>query len=152
VESQFLNNQEQRAILLDTEFRTFVQGDLSISDYCRHLQTMADALRGFGEDIPDRTFVLNVIHGLNEKFAPIGIHLHYAKSFPTFLEPAPSSSSRNSPWASRLETPPPLSSPLHQVAPGRPVVMATPVVTMATTIALSILLAPTILAVRAVVL
>jgi hypothetical protein len=86
VESQFLDNQEQRAILLDTEFRTFVQGDLSISDYCCRLKTMADALRGFGEDIPDRTLVLNVIRGLNEKFAPIGIHLLRAKPFPTFLE------------------------------------------------------------------
>jgi hypothetical protein len=46
---------------------------------------MVDALRGFGEDIPDRTLVLNVIRGLNEKFAPIGIHLRRAKPFPTFL-------------------------------------------------------------------
>jgi hypothetical protein len=61
VESQFLDDREQRAILLDTEFRTFVQGDLSISEYCRRLKTMVDALGDFGEDVSDRTLVLNVI-------------------------------------------------------------------------------------------
>lgn len=35
-------------MILDTEFRTFIQGDLSISDYCRKLKTMADQLGSLG--------------------------------------------------------------------------------------------------------
>lgn len=47
---------------------------------------MADALGGFGEDVSDRTLVLNVIRRLNEKFAQIGVHLRRGRPFPTFLE------------------------------------------------------------------
>jgi len=44
VESQFFNNRETRALLLDTKLRTFVQGDLSITDYCKELKKMAEQL------------------------------------------------------------------------------------------------------------
>ena len=37
VETQFLGNRETRAVYLDTEFRGFSQGDLSITDYCKRL-------------------------------------------------------------------------------------------------------------------
>jgi hypothetical protein len=86
VECQFLRNREQRILLLNIELHTFVQGDLSISEYCRRLKTMADALGGFGEEVSDRTLVLNVICGLNETFTHIGVHFHRGRSFPTFLE------------------------------------------------------------------
>ncbi|WVZ73451.1 hypothetical protein U9M48_021755 [Paspalum notatum var. saurae] len=86
VESQFLGNKEHRALLLDTRFRTFVQGDLSITEYCRRLKGMADALGDLGEPVTDRTLVLNVIRGLNERFTNIGRHLRLSTPFPTFLE------------------------------------------------------------------
>ena len=35
IEAQFLGNREARALHLDARFRTFVQGDLSITDYCK---------------------------------------------------------------------------------------------------------------------
>lgn len=44
IESQFLGYHETRALLLNARFRTFIQGDLSITDYCRCLKAMADAL------------------------------------------------------------------------------------------------------------
>jgi hypothetical protein len=37
IENQFLGNREQRTLHLDAVFRNFVQGDLSISEYCRNL-------------------------------------------------------------------------------------------------------------------
>jgi hypothetical protein len=40
----------------------------------------------FGEEVSDRTLVLNVIRGLNEKFTHIGVHLRHGRPFPTFLE------------------------------------------------------------------
>jgi len=68
VENQFLGNRESRALLLDAEFRNLSQGALSIDDYCRQMKTKADALADLGEPISDRTLVLNVLRGLNERF------------------------------------------------------------------------------------
>lgn len=47
---------------------------------------MADALGGFGEDVFDRTLILNVIRGLDEKFYHIGVHILRSSPFPTFLD------------------------------------------------------------------
>jgi len=86
VESQFLGNREARSIHLETRFRNFVQGDLSVTDYCRKLKKMADDLTALGEVVTDRTLVLNVIRGLNERFSHVGTLLRRARPFPTFLE------------------------------------------------------------------
>ena len=37
IEEQFLGNREARALHLDAEFCMFVQGDLSVGDYCRKM-------------------------------------------------------------------------------------------------------------------
>jgi len=42
VESQFFNNRETRALLLDTKLCNFIQGDLSITEYCKELKKMAE--------------------------------------------------------------------------------------------------------------
>ena len=86
VESQFLENREMRAIQLETRFRNFVQGDLSIAEYCRRLKKMADDLGALGEVVTNRTLVLNVIRGLNEHFAHVGALLHRARPFPSLLD------------------------------------------------------------------
>jgi hypothetical protein len=44
IEGQFLGNAEARALCLNVAFRTFVQGDLSVSEYCRKMKAMADSL------------------------------------------------------------------------------------------------------------
>ena len=72
VESLFLGNREACSIQLETKFRNFVQGDLSVTDYCRRMKKMADDLGSLDEIITDRTLVLNVIRGLNERFAHVG--------------------------------------------------------------------------------
>jgi hypothetical protein len=70
---------------LETKFHNFVQGDLSVTDYCWRLK-MADDLTALGEVITDRTLVLNVVHGLNERFSHVGALLCHSQPFPTFLE------------------------------------------------------------------
>ncbi|XP_066324232.1 uncharacterized protein [Miscanthus floridulus] len=75
VESQFFNNRETRALLLDAKLCNFVQGDLSITDYCKELKRMADTLGDLGEIVTDRTLILNLIRGLNERFKTVGMHL-----------------------------------------------------------------------------
>jgi hypothetical protein len=86
VESQFLGNRETRAIQLETKFRNFVQGDLSVTEYCRRLKKMADDLTALGEVVTDRTLVLNVLRGLNEHFTHVGALLRRARPFPTLLQ------------------------------------------------------------------
>ena len=56
-ETQFLGNRETRALHLDVQFTNFVQGDLSITDYCHRFKTMADALATLVEPVTDRTLV-----------------------------------------------------------------------------------------------
>jgi hypothetical protein len=48
IENQFLGNHEQRTLHLDATFYTFVQGDLSVSEYCHKFKTMADGLADLG--------------------------------------------------------------------------------------------------------
>jgi hypothetical protein len=69
LEGQFLGNAEARAIQLDAAFRHFEQGDLPIGEYCRQMKTKADALRDLGYPVHDRVLVLNVLRGLNARFA-----------------------------------------------------------------------------------
>jgi hypothetical protein len=84
VEQQFLGNSESRALILDAEFRNLSQGDLSIDDYCRKMKGMADALADLGEPINDRTLVLNVLRGLNERFQLMAQLITRQKPFPSF--------------------------------------------------------------------
>jgi hypothetical protein len=47
---------------------------------------MADDLTALGEVVTDRTLVLNVLRGLNERFTHVGALLRHARPFPTFLQ------------------------------------------------------------------
>ncbi|XP_062182157.1 uncharacterized protein LOC133886484 [Phragmites australis] len=86
LEQKLIGNKETHALLLDAEFQMFVQGDLSISDYYRKLKNMADALGDLGEMIHDRTLVLNVLWGLNDKYSYMAALLKHQRSFPSFID------------------------------------------------------------------
>jgi hypothetical protein len=84
LDDEFLGQRESRALLLSAEFRQFKQGALTITDYCRRLETMASALAEYGDPVNDRTLVLTMIRGLNEKFRHMMSHLKFLRPFPTF--------------------------------------------------------------------
>jgi len=84
IDQQFRGNRETRALQLDTEFRLFKQGDLSIPDYCKRMKQMADDLGDLGEVVQDRTLVLNVLRGLNEQYSHMVALLKQSRPFPTF--------------------------------------------------------------------
>ena len=86
LQEQFIGNKETRAMILDAEFRHFIQGDLSVSDYCRRLKTMADSLGDLGEAVPDRALVLTVLRGLNGRLSHMASLLKRQRPFPTFAE------------------------------------------------------------------
>ncbi|EAY90498.1 hypothetical protein OsI_12090 [Oryza sativa Indica Group] len=86
LEFQFLGNRELRAVNLSAEFHTFQQGDLSVTEYCRRLRTMADSLADLGEPQSDRTLVLTLINGLSPKYGNMQSLLPMQVPFPSFLQ------------------------------------------------------------------
>jgi hypothetical protein len=86
IEGQFLGSAEARALRLDAAFRTFVQGDLSVSEYCRKMKTMADSLGDLGCPVEDRILVLNVLRGLSDRYTHLRSLIMRQRPFPTFLQ------------------------------------------------------------------
>ena len=86
------------------------------------MKGMADALDDLGEVIHDRTLVLNVLRGLNEKFAHMKAHFKRTKPFPSFDEV------RNDLILEEIDsstpTPPPATALV--AAPPRPAPSSTP--------------------------
>jgi hypothetical protein len=86
IENQFLSNREQRTLQLDVAFRNFVQGDLSVSEYCRKFKAMADGLADLGSPIEDQILILNFLGGLNQRFDHVGSIIWCYSLFPNFLK------------------------------------------------------------------
>jgi hypothetical protein len=86
IEGQFLGNAEARALRLDATFHTFVQGELSVSEYCRKMKTMADSLGDLGCPVEDRALVLNVLCGLSDRYTHLRSLIMRQRPFPTFLQ------------------------------------------------------------------
>ena len=61
-----MGNTEAPALRLNSSFWTFVQGDLSVSEFCRQMKGMADSLGDLGCPMEDRILVLNVLYGLSQ--------------------------------------------------------------------------------------
>jgi hypothetical protein len=86
IENQFLRNHEQRTLHLDAAFRNFVQGDLTVSEYCRKFKNMTDALVDLRSPVDDRILVLNILRGLNPRFEHLGAIIRRYTPFPSFLK------------------------------------------------------------------
>jgi hypothetical protein len=86
IENQFLGNREQRTFHLDAVFHTFVQGDLSVNEYCRKFKAIADGLADLGAPVEDRILVLNILRGLNQRFDHVGSIIQRYSSFLNFLK------------------------------------------------------------------
>jgi hypothetical protein len=86
IENQFLGNREHRTLHLDAVFHTFIQGDLSVNEYCRMFKVMVDDLADLGAPVDDRILVLNILRGLNQRFEHVGSIIQRYSSFPNFLK------------------------------------------------------------------
>jgi hypothetical protein len=86
IENQFLDNREQRILHLDATFYTFVQGDLSINEYCRKFKAMTDDLADLSTPVEDRILVLNILRGLNHCFDHVGSIIRRYSTFSNFLK------------------------------------------------------------------
>jgi hypothetical protein len=86
IENQFLGNRKQRTLHLDATFRTFVQGDLSVNEYCRKFKAMVDGLADLDAPVEDRILVLNIFRGLNQRFEHVGSIIRRYSPFLNFLK------------------------------------------------------------------
>lgn len=86
LENQFIGNSETRALHLDAMFRNFVQGDLSMTEYCRKMKAMANSLGDLDCPVSDRNLVLNVLRGLNKKYEHLRAIITRSPPFPSFLK------------------------------------------------------------------
>jgi hypothetical protein len=72
LENHFLGNREIRVLHIDATFWSFVQGDLSVNDYCQKMKGFTVSLSDLSINITDRFLILNVLRGRNKDFE----HLH----------------------------------------------------------------------------
>jgi hypothetical protein len=86
IKNQFLGNREQRTLHLDATFRNFVQGDLSVFEYCRKFKAMPDGLADPGSPVEDHILVLNILQGLNQRFEHVGSIIRCYSPFLNFLK------------------------------------------------------------------
>jgi hypothetical protein len=80
-----IENHEQRTLHLDAAVRNFVQGDLSVSEYCRKFMAMVDGLIDLGSPAEDRIFVLNILRDLNQRFEHVGSIIRRYSPFSNFF-------------------------------------------------------------------
>jgi uncharacterized membrane protein YgcG len=86
LENQFFDNHETRTLHLNAAFRTFVQGDLIVGEYCHKFKGMADALADLRAPVDDRILILNILRGLNQRFEHVGAIIRRYSSFLNFLK------------------------------------------------------------------
>jgi hypothetical protein len=68
LEDEFLGQKESHALLLETQFCNLRQDSMTITDFCRKLETMATSLAEFGDPIGERQMVLTLLRGLSGKY------------------------------------------------------------------------------------
>ncbi|XP_039133194.1 uncharacterized protein LOC120270236 [Dioscorea cayenensis subsp. rotundata] len=85
IENMSRDNKKSRAVFLEAKFRNINQGDITITEYCHKLKTVADALGDVGQPVSDEILVLTMLRGLNDHFATMATLLTMQSPFPTFI-------------------------------------------------------------------
>lgn len=69
ISSQFLDNVVQRTVQARQAFHALHQADMTITEYCGKIKVLADTLRDVGSPLTNQDLVVNLLSGLNNKFA-----------------------------------------------------------------------------------
>jgi hypothetical protein len=81
----FTTNKASKAIYLENDFRQFVQGASSVTEYCRRFKQLADALADNDSGISDRTLFLNTLRGMSPRFSAAATVISMTEPLPSFL-------------------------------------------------------------------
>ena len=82
----FTANKESKAVYLSHEFHSLTQGDLPVSDYCKRMKSLADALGDVGYKVNGPQLVLNLLRGLDPRYSNTADDIANAKPLPSFAE------------------------------------------------------------------
>ncbi|XP_062200031.1 uncharacterized protein LOC133902453 [Phragmites australis] len=82
----FNTNKASRAVQLEAEFHSLQQGDLSASEYCHRLKTLADALADCDHPLRGRALVHQLVAGLHPRYHTLKTMLPALPQFPSFLQ------------------------------------------------------------------
>lgn len=86
LEDTFLGQKESHALLLETQFHNLRQDSMSITDYCRRLESMAASLAELSDPTEDRRMVLTLLRGLSGKFRHMVSILKLHQPFSMFAQ------------------------------------------------------------------
>lgn len=84
IENQFRSKKEVRAMQIDNEIRNLEIGDQSTLVYAQRLKSLADLLSNLEAPVNERSLVMYMLNGLNEKFDNIINAIKHQKPFPLF--------------------------------------------------------------------
>jgi hypothetical protein len=68
IQAQFRDHELHRAVYLEAELRSLVQGDMDITTYTGRLKRLADGLRDLGQPVRETSQVINMLRGLSPSF------------------------------------------------------------------------------------
>ncbi|XP_023767894.1 uncharacterized protein LOC111916448 [Lactuca sativa] len=86
IEALFRHNKHSRAIELDNELHTLVQGDRSITEYFQKIKVISDLLANIDAPVPEKTLVSYLLNGLNPKFESVSMLIRHKDPPLSFLE------------------------------------------------------------------
>ncbi|XP_062200158.1 uncharacterized protein LOC133902809 [Phragmites australis] len=86
IEGLYRDNANTRAIYLEQEFHSLMQGSLSVADYCHKQKSLADELTVVGTLVLDRSLVLNTLRRLSPRFAHTRTLISMQRPLSSFLE------------------------------------------------------------------
>jgi hypothetical protein len=84
IEALFQANKESRAVVLEQEFHNLSQGNVSIDAYAQQMKRTADTLQEVSHTISPAQLVLNLLRGLNSRFANTADIIANTSPLPTF--------------------------------------------------------------------
>ncbi|CAN6183929.1 unnamed protein product [Urochloa humidicola] len=84
IEELFHDNRLTRAVHLESEFRSLMQGDLSVLEYCSQLKVLAGKLADVGHPVREDNQVVNLLRGLNPRLRHMISSIQAQDPLPSF--------------------------------------------------------------------
>ncbi|CAN6311376.1 unnamed protein product [Urochloa humidicola] len=84
IEELFHDNRLTRAVHLEAEFRSLMQGDLPVIDYCSQLKVLARKLADVGHPVREDNQVVNLLRGINPRLRHMISSIQAQDPLPSF--------------------------------------------------------------------
>lgn len=82
----FQVNKEARALQLENDLRNISLGNMSITEYCTKIKTIADLLSNIDSPVSDRNLVTYTVNGLPQRWESVPLHIRLQRPPPSWVE------------------------------------------------------------------